>query len=114
MPPIRRLSALVDQLSERLPQASETIRLIRAFDSAANDLPWETFYEPVSLIERDEKGRSRHINNDPSMLNAWAKHMAYSMRARLRSLEPSILYELLDGTSLGASTLLRAHLEAAA
>lgn len=109
-----KLPALANQLSERLPQACETIRLIRVFDSAAAGLPWEPFYEPVSLIDQDEKGRGKHINVDPPMLNAWAKHISYSMRARLRSFEPSILHEVLHGTSLGASTLLRAHLEAAA
>jgi hypothetical protein len=40
--------------------------------------------------------------------------MAYTTRIRLRSFEPIILRERAAGTTLGASTTLRAHMEAAA
>lgn len=108
------LAPLADQLAGQYPDARDGCEQIKRFDRAASALPWHPFYEPVSVIEQDEKGRGRHLNVDAPMLQAWAKHMSYSMRLRMRSFEPTILRELLSGTSLAASTGLRAHLEAAA
>jgi len=74
----------------------------------------DPFREPVSIIDKSNNDNGVLVNLDRFMLEAWSKHVAYSMRLRLRSFEPGILAELTSGTVLAASTLLRAHLEAAA
>jgi len=107
-------SDLIEQVRRRFPDTNQRMRQLERFSRAAEQLPWEPFYEPVSVIEHDQKGRGKHLNVDAPMLGAWAKHMAYSMRIRMRSFEPIVLRELAVGTTLGASTALRAHLEAAA
>lgn len=107
-------ASLAEQMRRKFPELAEGTRQLERFDQAVAQLPVEPFYEPFSLIEKDQRGRGKHVNIDPSMLNARAKHMAYSMRIRMHSFEPVILRELISGTTLGSSTALRAHLEAAA
>ena len=108
------LAESANALSRRIPAVVEQCNYVKRVDSVVAALPWTPFYELVSLIEQDAKGAGRHLNLDASMLEAWAKHISYSMRIRLRGFEPVVLGELLAGNSLAASTALRAHLEAAA
>lgn len=112
--PRTSLAQLTSALTGRFPGSEPELRMIDRLDSAVETLPRDRFYEPVSILDKDAKGQAKLVNVDGPMLNAWAKHMAYSMRSRLRSLEPGVLRELADGSSLVASTLLRAHLEASA
>lgn len=108
------LTQFADQLQARFPQARIGLEHVKRLDREANSLAWIPFYEPVSVIEPDERGRGQQSIIDADMLGAWAKHIGYSMRVRMRSFEPTVLQELLKGNSLVASTVLRAHLEAAA
>lgn len=108
------LGTLADNLCSRFSNVRDGCEQIKRFDRAVESLPWAPFYEPVSIIDQDSKARAKQVNVDAPMLNAWAKHMSYSMRIRMRSFEPAVLNELLFGTSLVAATALRAHLEAAA
>jgi hypothetical protein len=84
------------------------------FDDAAGRIHVAEFYEPVSVLEQRADSAPVHVDLSPTLLAAWTNHMAYSMYSRLRSLEPGVLRELTEGRLLTASTLLRAHMEAAA
>jgi hypothetical protein len=44
---------------------------------------------------------------------AWATHVAYACRVRMRVLETPILREIHDGHLTASATLVRAHLETA-
>lgn len=83
-------------------------------DEAAKRLPFEEFFEPVALTLSDDKGNHQVVNLDAEYLTAWSRHLAYTMRVRMRALEPGIVEELAAGRILAAQVLLRSHLEAAA
>jgi hypothetical protein len=83
-------------------------------DAVAGGLPFEVFREPVAITELNDSGNNRLVNLDAQYLKGWTRHMAYSMRVRLRALEPGIVFELSNGRALAAQVLLRSHLEAAA
>ena len=87
---------------------------ICAIDESAAGLPYRPFREPVAVAELGEGGNNRILNLDAAYLTSWSRHISYSMRVRLRSMEPLVLAELAAGRALAAQVLLRAHLEASA
>jgi len=87
---------------------------LEALDFAAAGLPFETFREPVSINLHEDNGNHQVAVIDADYLEGWARHIAYSMRVRMRSLEPGIVNELSSGRVLAAQVLLRSHLEASA
>lgn len=103
------IAELRDRVSE-----SWIIDRIAEVDAAAGRLPYEVFREPVSLMEVGDNGHHQVLNLDSHYLTSWSRHIAYSMRVRLRTLEPGIVAELASGRGLAAQVLLRSHLEAAA
>ena len=106
-------SDAIGKLRRRIPDC-EFVDRIRELDLIAGALPYEVFREPVAITELSNSGNSRLVNLDAQYLTGWSRHMAYSMRVRLRALEPSIVCELADGRALAPQVLLRSHLEAAA
>ena len=103
----------IGKLRDRIPDC-EFVDRIRELDVIAGALPYEVFREPVAITELNKSGNNRLVNLDAHYLTGWSRHMAYSMRVRLRALEPSIVHELADGRALAPQVLLRSHLEAAA
>lgn len=97
-------------------RVSETwiVDRIAEVDEAAGKLLFEEFLEPVAVILSSDKGNHQVVNLDAAYLTAWSRHMAYTMRVRMRALEPGIVEELATGRILAAQVLLRSHLEAAA
>jgi hypothetical protein len=83
-------------------------------DAAAAQLPFEEFREPVAVTLLGDNGIHQVQNLDAAYLTGWSRHIAYSMRVRLRALEPGIVEELGAGRILAAQVLLRSHLEASA
>lgn len=106
-------SGAISRLRRRIPEC-EYLDRIRELDLIAGALPYEVFREPVAITELSNSGNNRLVNLDAHYLTGWSRHMAYSMRVRLRALEPSIVRELADGHALAPQVLLRSHLEAAA
>jgi hypothetical protein len=106
-------SQAVDTLRARVP-GCEFVDRIAELDAVAGALPYEVFREPVAVNEIDDSGNTRLLNLNAEYLTGWSRHMAYSMRVRLRALEPGIVNELAAGRALGAQVLLRSHLESAA
>ena len=106
-------SDVISRLRRRIPDC-EFVDRIRQLDVIAGALPYEVFREPVAITELSNSGNNRLVNLDARYLIGWSRHMAYSMRVRLRALEPSIVCELADGRALAPQVLLRSHLEAAA
>lgn len=100
-------------LRQRIPDCKYVDR-IAELDVIAASLPFETFREPVAINELNDSGNNRILNLDADYLKAWAAHMSYSMRVRLRTLEPGIVDALARGRALAAQVLLRSHLEATA
>jgi hypothetical protein len=92
----------------------EFVECIAKLDVIAAALPFEVFREPVAQTEPNDTGNNRIVNLDAEYLTGWSRHIAYSMRVRLRALEPGIVEELAARRALAAQVLLRSHLEAAA
>jgi hypothetical protein len=103
----------IAKLRARIPSC-EFVDRIAELDAVAGGLPFEVFREPVAINEIDDSGNNRLVNLGAEYLTGWCHHMAYSMRVRLRALEPGIVAELADGRALAAQVLLRSHLEASA
>lgn len=103
----------IDRLRNRIPNC-DFVNAIEELDSLASKLPFDTFHEPVAITEISDSGNNRIINLDARYLTSWCHHMAYSMRVRMRSIEPSIIRDLANGQALAAQILLRSHLEASA
>ena len=76
-------------------------------------VPFERFYEPVSVIEAAGKTR-RTVNLTPEMVNAWTRHVFCASRVRMLNLEDGVLDELNAGRLLTAMVLMRSHVEAGA
>lgn len=104
----------LDRLRASVPTSVNLIDLIARLERAVRGLPLTPFREPVAFVEIGDKGTNELVNLDAAYLSAWCNHIAYSMRVRMRTLEPGILGDLADGKYLSAQILLRAHLEASA
>jgi hypothetical protein len=104
---------LIDALKVRHRERREVLEAIAAISDAVDSLPFEPFFEPVSVLSiRDGKPQLAVIGaNDVA---AWATHVAYASRARMRALEFPILREIHDGHLTASAALLRAHMETAA
>lgn len=100
-------------LKERFPQYAPTLGEISALAAVVDGLPFDPFLEPVSLIEI-HAGKRALANMSAGHVTAWAQHVAYATRARMRTLETSILEEIAVARLTASATLLRAHLETAA
>jgi len=103
----------IDKLRALLP-GCEFVDRIAELDSVAANLPFEIFREAVAITEIDKSGNNQLVNLNAEYLTSWSHHMAYSMRVRLRALEPGIVDELAAGRALAPQVLLRSHLGAAA
>lgn len=104
----------LNRLRAAVPSSVNLIDSITRLDTAARALPLTPFREPVAIIELSDKGNNELINLDVAYLSAWCNHIAYSMRVRMRTLEPGIIGDLANGKYLSSQVLLRSHLEAAA
>jgi hypothetical protein len=103
---------------ERVPALYATAEGIESLRANADALPIDTFREPVTLVvdERQERvgHKKRLLAVGAADVRAWCRHMAYSVRVRLRAIESGVVHELSQGRLLPAAILLRSHLEAAA
>lgn len=106
-------SGAVAALRRRVPDTA-IVDQVAELDRIAATLPFEEFREPVAITQLGDPGNIRIVNLDSQYLTGWSHHMAYSMRVRLRSLEPGILEGLAAGRALAPQVLLRSHLEASA
>lgn len=104
----------IDRLRAAVPSSVNLIDSIARLETVARGLPLTPFREPVAIVELSDKGTNELVNLDPAYLSAWCNHIAYSMRVRMRTLEPGIMDDLANGKYLSAQVLLRSHLEAAA
>jgi hypothetical protein len=94
------------------PNSADTIGRIRQVRREAQSRPYEEFFEPKTAF--DLSGRSpRLIGLSLPDAEAWAKHMAYSTRVRMLSLEPAILDAIVNDHLTPAVVLLRSHSETA-
>jgi hypothetical protein len=75
-------------------------------------IPFETFYEPVSITE-GFGNRRKLVNFTPEIINAWVKHVCCSSKVRMLHLEEAALSELSHARLLSSMVLIRSHLEAA-
>jgi len=103
----------ITKLKLRIPNPVLLDR-IAELDSVAADLPFDVFREPVAITDLTDSGNNQLLNLNAEYLAGWSRHMAYSMRVRLRALEPAIVGELAAERALAPQVLLRSHLEAAA
>lgn len=95
-----------------LPDAADTLTRIRDVRREASSRPYEEFFEPKSAF--DLSGTSpRLIGISLPDVEAWAKHIAYSTRVRMLSIEPSILDAIVNDRLTPAAVLLRSHSETA-
>jgi hypothetical protein len=83
-----------------------------AISNAVDSLPFEPFFEPVSAIYMHQSAR-QILSMSADHVTAWANHVAYACRVRMRAIEAPILREIHDGRLTASATLLRAHLETA-
>ena len=104
----------LDRLRVSVPTSVNVINSVALLETVVRGLPLTPFREPVAIVEIGDKGNNELANLDAAYLSAWCNHIAYSMRVRMRTLEPGILEDLTDGKYLSAQVLLRAHLEASA
>lgn len=94
------------------PDSADTINRIRQVRREAFGRPYEEFFEPKSAF--DLSGQTpRLIGLSLTDVQAWAKHMAYSTRVRMLSLEPVILEAIVNDHLTPAAVLLRSHSETA-
>ncbi len=103
---------LIRTLKERYPAHAETLEAIAAVAEVVDSLPIEVFFDPVSVVEI-HRGERQLLTVDAPHVAAWAKHVAYATRVRMRALEISILREICDAHLTASAALLRAHLETA-
>lgn len=103
----------VKELRRRVPD-SWYVDQIEVINRLAAALPFERFREPVAIMELADSGHNQLINLNAEYLVGWTRHIAYSMRVRLRSLEPAIVHELAAGHALAPQVLMRTHLESSA
>jgi hypothetical protein len=105
-------------MAQRVPALGTVTDAIASLRATADALPIEPFWEPVTLVldEEEETGRrkKRLLAVRASDLRAWSRHMAYSVRVRLRSTESAVVHNIAEGSLLPAAILLRSHLESAA
>lgn len=103
---------------ERLPALRATAEGIESIRATADALPIDAFEEPVTFVldERQDDGgqKKRLLAGVANDVRAWSRHMAYSVRVRLRSIESAVVRDISQGNLLPASILLRSHLESSA
>jgi hypothetical protein len=94
------------------PDSADTVNRIRQVRREAFSRPYEEFFEPKSAF--DMAGQTpRLIGLSLTDVQARAKHMAYSTRVRMLSLEPVILEAIVNDHLTPAAVLLRSHSETA-
>ncbi len=105
-------------IGDRSPGLRVTAAAIEALRTTADALPVDAFWEPMTLVveDRQQKGSPSKslLAVRASDLRAWSRHIAYSVRVRLRSTESAIVQNISQGTLLPAAILLKSHLESAA
>ncbi len=107
---------MLDEIFNRalaaFPDVADTVTRIRDVRREAFSRTYEEFFEPKSAF--DLSGKSpRLLGLSLPDVEAWAKHMAYSTRVRMLSLEPSILDAIVNDRLTPAVVLLRSHSETA-
>ncbi len=112
------LRADLTAIAERVPALRATADGIGSLRETVDALPMDAFWEPMTLVldERQEKGgnKKRLLAVGANDVRAWSRHMAYSVRVRLQSIEPAVIHDISQGRLLPAAILLRSHLESAA
>src|SRR5258708_7266299 len=103
---------LIAALKARHPKRAETLEAIAAIVDVVDSLPFEPFFEPVSVLSIHQ-GKRQMFSLTARNVAAWATHVAYACRVRMRALESPILREIHDGHLTASATLLRGHLETA-
>src|SRR5689334_2908218 len=96
------IAALKAQYRERC----EVLEAIEAIANAVGALPFEPFFEPVSAVSI-ENSKRKMITIGAEAVAAWAAHVAYASRARMRALETPILRDIHDGNLTASAALLR-------
>lgn len=103
---------LFDRAEHAQPGLREVIRQIREVRREAFSRPYEEFFEGKSVF--DLSGTApRLIGLSLSDVETWAKHVAYSTRVRMLSLEPTIVSAIGQDSLTPAMVLLRGHCETA-
>src|SRR5438034_9762958 len=99
---------LIIALEARHPERAEVLEAISTIADTVDSLPLAPFFEPRSVILLDKgKGKRQLLSTTTDHIGAWAKHIAYACRFRMRTLEPTILREVCDGHLTASAILLR-------
>src|SRR5438105_3067898 len=110
---MRDIQQALDVIGATFPAAAETVAAIELLNERVNALPYDQFFEPVSVTLAVGKKREL-LEIGARDLNAWTRHISFGTRCRMRALESAVLLNFGTGETLAALVLLRAHLEAAA
>ena len=70
------------------------------------------FFEPVSMIEKKEAG-GELVTVSALLLDSWRQHVAFGNGIRMRTLEETVLRELVSGSLLAGAIIGRSHMESA-
>jgi len=105
MTPIKKLERV---LGDNDPDLTDIVHM----RNYCQTIPFDTFYEPVSIIDGLGKKRTL-VNFTPEMVNAWVKHVCYSSKVRMINLEEATLSELSQARLIPAMVLIRSHFESA-
>lgn len=103
---------LIAALVAHHPEQTGTLQAISAISNAVDSLPLEPFFEPVSTVYMHHDKRQL-LSISAGHVTAWANHVAYACRVRMRAIEAPILREIDDGLLTASAALLRSHLETA-
>ena len=104
------IDEILDRILQRLPEAAEVTAKISQVRREAFGRPYEDFFEPKSVFALSGKSL-RLIALSLPVVEAWAKHIAYSTRVRMLSFEPAILAAIVDDHLTPAMGLLRSYSE---
>ncbi len=106
------IQTTIKKLRSLYPASTGQLDLIENIRQEMSSQPLEEFFEPVSVIDTSNEGRTL-VSISPESLAAWTKHIAYSTQVRMCALESAILSELAEGRLLSSMVLIRGHMEIA-
>lgn len=106
------IQEIFEHAVREFPDSAETVEKIIRLRSEASGQAYEEFFEPKSVFDLSGK-QPRLIAVSLPDVEAWAKHMAYSTRVRMLSLEPMILQSVVSRRLTPAMVMLRSHSETA-
>lgn len=113
------MTSILEKLRELFPSCSREIDEIGRLRSVMDGISIDSFFEPVSRLNwsMSDKGEKKNVKLDSleaGTLAAWAAHVSYGTRVRMREFEDSFLEQLLNHRFLTAMVISRAHMESAA